>query len=188
MPDGYDLRPLEAGDAAALAEAHTRNREHLGPWEPRRPPGWGTEEGMAAVVRSQLTAVENGYAESWVLWHGADVVGRGNLQNIVRGAMQGGTLGYWVDGGHLRRGLASAVVAFLVERGVAIALHRIEAGTIVENTPSQGVLVRNGFEQYGLVPRFLHIDGEWRDHLLFQRILHDGPPRGPAAPTRFPPP
>lgn len=28
------LRPLEHSDAAALAAAYRRNREHLAPWEP----------------------------------------------------------------------------------------------------------------------------------------------------------
>jgi ribosomal-protein-alanine N-acetyltransferase len=27
-----------------------------------------------------------------------------------------------------------------------------------------------------MAPRYLHIDGQWRDHRMFQRILHDGPP------------
>jgi ribosomal-protein-alanine N-acetyltransferase len=37
------------------------------------------------------------------------------------------------------------------------------------------VLGRCGFEAYGMAPKFLFIDGEWRDHRLFQRILHDDP-------------
>lgn len=27
-----------------------------------------------------------------------------------------------------------------------------------------------------MAPRYLHIGGEWRDHRLFQRILHDDDP------------
>ena len=188
MPEGYELRPLGEADAAALAAAHVRNLDHMARWESRRPADWGTASAMAEVVRGQLTATERGYFDGWVLWHhgehGSDAVGRANLQNIVRGSMQGGTAGYWVDVGHLRKGLASAMLGFLVERGRELGLHRIEAGTMVENLPSQGVLRKHGFEQYALVPQFLYIDDAWRDHLLFQRILHDGPPRGPAAPTQ----
>ena len=53
-------------------------------------------------------------------------------------------------------------------------LHRLEAGTLVDNVASQRVLRRNGFEQFGLAPRYLHINGEWRDHVLFQRLNEDG--------------
>lgn len=52
----------------------------------------------------------------------------------------------------------------------------MEAGTLVDNLASQRVLTKAGFERFGLAPRYLHIDGAWRDHRLFQRLLHDQPP------------
>jgi ribosomal-protein-alanine N-acetyltransferase len=48
-------------------------------------------------------------------------------------------------------------------------LHRLQAATLVDNHGSQRVLEKNGFEQIGLAPRYLHISGAWRDHILFQR-------------------
>lgn len=57
-----------------------------------------------------------------------------------------------------------------------LGLHRVEAGTLVDNTASQRVLAKAGFEQYGTAPKYLHINGAWRDHRLFQRLLHDDPP------------
>jgi len=54
-------------------------------------------------------------------------------------------------------------------------LHRVEAGTLLHNTASQRVLERCGFEYYGTAPRYLFIRGAWRDHRLYQRILHDKP-------------
>ncbi|MER6104301.1 GNAT family protein [Streptomyces sp. NPDC001832] len=53
-----------------------------------------------------------------------------------------------------------------------------EQGQRPDNVASQRVLAKCGFEQYGMAPRYLHINGEWRDHRLFQRILHDGPLTG----------
>ena len=38
---------------------------------------------------------------------------------------------------------------------------------------SQRVLEKNGFERIGLARRFLRIDDEWRDFLLFQRLADD---------------
>lgn len=65
-------------------------------------------------------------------------------------------------------------------------LHRLEAGTLVDNKASQRVLTKCGFAEIGLAPGFLHIDGAWRDHVLFQRLCTTGRPRtspsNPASP------
>lgn len=51
-----------------------------------------------------------------------------------------------------------------------LGLHRIQAGTLVDNLRSQRVLERNGFVRFGLAPRYLHIGGTWQDHVLYQVI------------------
>ena len=69
------------------------------------------------------------------------------------------------------RGLATTAVHEMVHRAFDdLGFHRLEAGTLVDNERSQRVLERNGFQRYGLAPKLLFIDGEWRDHVLFQRI------------------
>jgi ribosomal-protein-alanine N-acetyltransferase len=103
------------------------------------------------------------------------VVGRINLTNIVRGVLASGSLGYWVDHAHLRRGLASALVDHACTRALEMGLHRVDASTLLHNVASQRVLLDNGFEQYGMAPKYLFIAGEWQDHNLYQRILHDRP-------------
>jgi [ribosomal protein S5]-alanine N-acetyltransferase len=178
LPEGYDARPLGLDDAAALAAAYTRSRAHLKRWEPVRPPEFFTAEGQQKVVRGRLDLVERGLYDCWVLWRGGDVVGAATLQNIVRGAMQGADVGYWVDVGHLRRGLATGAVRLLVERARELGLHRLGGATMVENTASQAVLRRCGFERYGVIPAFLFLDGGWRDHAVFNLVLGDGPPAG----------
>lgn len=178
LPDGYALRPLSPDDPGALAAAADRNREHLRPWEPSRPESFFTEDGQRDFVEGRLRQVGLGLYDCWVLWHGAEAVGAANLQNIVRGAMLGADLGYWVDHAHLRRGLGVAVVEHLVQRGRDLGLHRLGASTMVANVPSQSVLLRCGFEEVGRIPAFLYLDGDWRDSILFNLVLHDGPPRG----------
>ncbi len=175
LPDGYALRPLAIHDAAALAAAALRNREHLRPWEPPRPESFFTATGQREVVGARLRQVELGLYDCSLLWHGGEVVGAANLQNIVRGAMHGADVGYWVDHRHLRRGLAVALLEHLVQRAQALGLHRLGASTMVANVPSQGVLRRCGFEECGRIPQFLFLDGAWRDSLLFNLVLHDDP-------------
>lgn len=177
LPDGYALRALSPDDATALAEAYVRNQDHLKRWEPRRPDEFFTAAGQREAITGRLEQVELGLYDCWVLWHGTEAVGTANLQNIVRGAMQGADVGYWVDSGHVRKGLATAALEHLVQRARDLGLHRVGASTRVDNRRSQGVLLRCGFEQYGLIPQFLYLDGAWRDSVLFNLVLHDGPPR-----------
>ena len=54
-----------------------------------------------------------------------------------------------------------------------LGLHRLEAGTRIDNVASQRVLEKNLFTRIGVAPRWLHIGGEWRDHVLFQRTAED---------------
>ncbi len=175
MPRGYRIRALRADDAPALAEAYRRNAEHLARWDPRRSASFFTDEGQAAVVAEHLEAVAGGRMAAWVLTRDGLLVGRVNLNNIVRGALCGGALGYWVDADHQGIGLASAAVRFACDAARARGLHRVEAGTLVHNLASQRVLRKCGFERYGLAPAYLCIDGAWQDHVLYQRILHDDP-------------
>ena len=98
-----------------------------------------------------------------------------NVSNIVMRAFCSGNLGYWIDEGHLRLGLATCAVQYACDAARDAGLHRLEAGTLLHNVASQRVLARCGFERIGVAPRYLFIDGAWQDHLLHQRILHDGP-------------
>lgn len=50
---------------------------------------------------------------------------------------------------------------------------RLEASSLVHNAGSQRVLVKAGFRQIGMAPRYLEIAGEWQDHNLYQIVLHD---------------
>ena len=175
VPRGYQIRELEVGDAPALARAYRRNWEHLAPWEPARDASFFTEPGQVTAMAGQLAAARQGLMVPWVVTRGRDIVGRLNLNNIVQGVLRSGALGYWVDAEHLRRGLATGMVEFACEQSLARGLHRVEAGTLVHNVASQRVLERCRFVYYGTAPSYLFIGGSWRDHRLFQRILHDRP-------------
>ncbi len=175
LPAGYDVRPLRMDDAAGLAAAYVRNREHLAPWEPVRPDSFFTVEGQRAAVAAQLELEASLRGAAWVLTSGADVVGRVNLNNVVLGVFRSASLGYWVDRDHQGRGLATAAVRHAVEGAGARRLHRVEAGTLLHNTASQKVLLRAGFEHFGTARGYLFIAGAWQDHHLYQRILHDHP-------------
>ncbi|WP_330458740.1 GNAT family N-acetyltransferase [Streptomyces sp. NBC_00820] len=175
---GVTLRTLARSDAPALAAAYAENREHLRPWDPVRPESFYTAEGQAERIEGLLRQFAGGTLVPW-LFEASDgrIAGAINLTDIVRGPFCSSSLGYWVAADQQNRGLASAAV----ERVCAIArdtlgLHRVQASTRVDNAGSQRVLEKCGFEPIGLAPNYLHINGEWRDSRLFQRVLHDNAP------------
>ena len=45
-----------------------------------------------------------------------------------------------------------------------LRLHRVQAGTLVDNLRSQRVLTKSGFVRFGLAEGYLKIAGRWRDH------------------------
>jgi [ribosomal protein S5]-alanine N-acetyltransferase len=109
-----------------------------------------------------------------IVGESGEVAGRINLNNIVRGAFQSGSLGYWVSSAQNGRGLATAAVREMVQLAFGeLRLHRVEAGTLLHNVRSQRVLERNGFVRYGMAPQYIKIAGRWQDHALFQ-LLNPG--------------
>lgn len=178
LADGVRIRPLAPGDTSSLLDAYVRNRAYLLPFEPDRDEEFYTLDGQARRLSDQLSAQEAGALSGWVLLDGERVVGTVTLSHIVRGPLSSANLGYWIDQEYGGRGLASAAAEFAcayAEEG--LRLHRVEAGTLLDNLGSQRVLAKCGFSVIGDAAQFLHIAGAWRDHRLFQRILHDGPPR-----------
>ena len=57
-----------------------------------------------------------------------------------------------------------AVTDFAFE---SLSLHRLEINIRQENAPSIKVAEKAGYLLEGRRNRYLHIDGQWRDHLCF---------------------
>jgi [ribosomal protein S5]-alanine N-acetyltransferase len=176
---GIVLRPTTMTDAAALCDAHIRNRDHLRRWDPRRPEHFFTVDGQRDRLQGFLEARDGGRAMPWVLTDIADggrIAGVVNVTSIVRGPFLSAALGYWVDVDQAGRGIASAAVEAVCQiADEVLGLHRLQADTLLDNDASQRVLAKCGFEQVGTAPDYLFIDGRWQDLKLFQRILNKRP-------------
>lgn len=166
------IRLVQPTDADALADLQTRNREFLAPWDPLRPDEYFTVAGQRSDIETALARHRVGEAVPFVvLDDDGEVAGRLTLSAIVRGAFQSCSMGYWLSQDRTGRGYATQAVDAAVTLAFGeLALHRIQAGTLVSNTASQNVLLRAGFERFGLAPRYLRIAGRWQDHILFQRL------------------
>jgi ribosomal-protein-alanine N-acetyltransferase len=163
---GSRIRELTVADARELAALYAANRDFLAPFEPERGDGWFT----AAGQRDRLSRPIAGWR--FAIVDGGAIAGSITVSDVVRGAFDSAHVGYWVARERNGRGLASQAVAAVVELAFGKGrLHRLQAGTLVDNLASQRVLEKNGFERIGLARRYLHIGGAWRDHILFQRTV-----------------
>jgi [ribosomal protein S5]-alanine N-acetyltransferase len=102
------------------------------------------------------------------------IVGVINLSEIVRGFFQSAYMGYYAIAGMNGRGLMGEAVGLVVAHAFEeLALHRIEANVQPGNAASKALVKRLGFRQEGYSPRYLKIDGEWRDHERWAILSED---------------
>lgn len=183
------LRRWVGSDVPALAAAIERNDRHLRPWMP-----WMADEPMAEAQRRELV-------ERWErTWRaGGDVV----LGVFLDGEVIGGTglhrrrgphgleIGYWIDAGHTRHGLATEVAGTLTE-----AAFEVPGITFVEihhdrgNVASAGVPRRLGYRYLGERPDKVDapaeegVDCAWRMDVASWRGRWGAPAPDPMAGRR----
>jgi [ribosomal protein S5]-alanine N-acetyltransferase len=172
------LKSSRGVSAAALADFYHRNAEHFARWDPPAPPGFFTPRLQADRLKQANDAFAAGVGYRYWLIASSDakaVIGSVHFSNVVRGAFHSCTLGYAIDAAFEGRGLMyEALVAGIGEMfSRRVRLHRVQAGVRPENIRSLALMERLSFEAIGLARRYLLIDGDWRDHQLFQRIDPD---------------
>ena len=165
-------RLVSYDDATPFARLLTVNRDYLAPWSPLQSERYYTADGQREILARDLAGYERGgMLPLAILDADGAVCGRINLNSVVRGAFQGASVGYWVSESRIGRGLATAAVADVIDIGFReLGLHRLEAATLLHNTPSQRVLTRNGFRPFAVAESYLRIAGRWQDHILFQLL------------------
>ena len=169
------LRPLRLRDRNQWDEVRAINRDWLSPWEATRPlvPGEDSETDLPSYFQMVTSHNREGRAERSLtlsIWYKGSMVGQITLGGIVMGALRGAHIGYWIDHRFSNLGIMTQSVVMLTEYGFQdLDLHRIEINLRPENTASRRVAEKAGYYLEGERPRFLHIDGQWRDHLSFVR-------------------
>lgn len=148
-----------------------RNRRWLEEWEPTSLTPWWQRSSAAswrALTRSLKHGADAGAALPFVVEYGGRLVGQMNVSNVVRGALQSATVGYWIDEAVAGRGITPTALALAIDHSFGpVGLHRIEVDIRPENGPSRRVVEKLGLRQEGYYQRFLSINGAWRDHLAF---------------------
>ncbi|WP_199580114.1 GNAT family N-acetyltransferase [Blastococcus sp. TBT05-19] len=174
-----ELHPLRRRDAAEWSRLRVANESWLSPWEPTAPVPWVPRHAPAAYRAMRRTVARRarlGTSLPFAVRVDGRLAGQVTVDNIVRGALRTGYLGYWIDRSVAGRGIASLAVALVCDHAFGpVGLHRLQADIRPENLPSQRLVERLGFQREGLLRRYLDIDGDWRDHLAYALLAEDLP-------------
>jgi ribosomal-protein-alanine N-acetyltransferase len=170
------LRLPAHADYKPWADLRVGSAEHLIPWEPLRAPDHLSRRAFTNRVYWAARAEAQGTALPLVLIRRSDaaLLGAITLDNIRRGPVQAGTLGYWIGAPYARQGYMREAIQALVHHAFQVMdLSRVEAACLPENAASRGVLENCGFKYEGVAQSYLQINGRWRNHVLYANLRFD---------------
>jgi ribosomal-protein-alanine N-acetyltransferase len=178
LADGpVKLRSYHRRDGKVWAAVRRANEGWLAPWEPTPPGPWyelNSPGSFHYVLRELRRSARLGEAMPFAVCYRDQLVGQLSIGNIVRRAFCSGFAGYWVDSRVAGHGIIPTALALAVDHAFASGgLHRIEVNIRPENTPSRRVVEKLGFREEAYHPRYLHIDGAWRDHIGYALTVED---------------
>ena len=166
------MRPLAANDFREWSEVRRRNHDWLTVWEPSRQPHHADpvldRGAFTSRCRQRDRDRASGTAYQFGLFVDQHVAGEVNINNVVRGAMQSATIGYWIDQAHAGQGyVAEAVVVVLQFAFEQLGLHRVEICIVPRNERSRRIVEKLKIRDEGVALRYLEINGVWEDHVRY---------------------
>ncbi len=163
------LKTADLSFADMLVAYFERNQSFLKAFEPKRDAHFYTLEHQEAQLQRDLTDIIERTGVRFYIFLQSDpdtIIGSVGLSNIVWGNFLSCFFGYRLDEALQGRGYmtqaVNAVVAFAFD---TLKLHRIEANIMPRNAASRRVLDKCGFQEEGLSPRYIQINGVWEDHV-----------------------
>lgn len=167
------LRPVRVRDSKALERLLLDNRSWLLKWEATSPNGVNSFD-IRAGIRNLLAHARGGHGLPFVVEYDGKIAGQLNVSSVSYGSLSSATLGYWVAEEFAGRGITPTAVALATDYCFSrLGLHRMEICIRPENSPSLRVVQKLGFRYEGLRRRYIHIDGDWRDHYTFALVSEE---------------
>lgn len=169
------IRLVRQRDARVLQSELLGNRGWLRPWEATNPDGPVSFD-MKLAIRRLLQQYRDGGGVPLVMEYEGEIAGQLNVWGVSRGSLSSATIGYWVSERFAGRGITPTSVALATDLCFhELRLHRMEICIRPENHASLRVVEKLGFRYEGLRRRYIHIDGDWRDHYCFALVREEVP-------------
>ena len=172
------LRPLVATDFEAWSEVRLRNGEWLTKWEPMplitSPDPAKSRDAFTHRCAARDRERQSGNAYCLGLFVNNVFAGEVNLNSVMRGAMQSGTIGYWIDEAKAGNSYVSEAVLVLMKFAFEeLRLHRMEVCIVPRNANSRRVVEKLQLREEGVAERFLEINGVWEDHVRYGLTIEE---------------
>ncbi len=169
------IRAIRVRDARRLERELLDNRRWLRQWEATNPHG-AMNFDVRASIRSLLVNARAGLGLPFVIEYDGELAGQLNVSSIAWGSVSSATIGYWVAERFAGKSLTPTAVALATDYCFfQLGLHRMEICIRPENEPSLRVVEKLGFRYEGLRRRYIHINGDWRDHFCFALTVDELP-------------
>lgn len=169
------IRPIRLRDARILEQELMANRAWLRTWEATNPHGPIGFDSRASI-RSLLSNWRSGFGVPFAVEYEGEFAGQLNVSGLSYGSLSSASIGYWVAERFAGRNVTPTAVALATDHCLfTIGLHRMEICIRPENAPSLRVVEKLGFRYEGLRRRFIHINGDWRDHFCFALTAEELP-------------
>ena len=135
---------------------------------PHQPDAEENREVFAARCTARERERHAGTQYSFGIFVDGAFAGEINLNNVIRGAMQSATIGYWIDRARAGNSYMSEAVVVLADFAFEeLNLHRLEICIIPRNMNSRRVMEKLHIREEGVAKRFLEINGNWEDHVRY---------------------
>ena len=155
-----------------LLDYYKRNKEHLKDYEPTRDNSFYTYEAQKELIIESYKNLMSGTGIDLGIYKADKLIGKIKISNIVYGVFKSGIVGYSIDEEYQGKGyMQEALKVVLKYAEEELELHRLEASVLTDNIKSKSVLLKCGFKEIGVNEKYLFINGAWRDHITFYKIL-----------------
>lgn len=169
------LRIAKMRDSKPLEKLILENRAWLRPWEATNP-GAPNSFDVRSQLRGLIRQLDDESGMPFIIEVQGVVQGQLNVANILYGSVSSAVIGYWVSPEVAGRGVAPTSVALVTDYLMnQVGLHRVEIDVRPENTASLRVIEKLGFRYEGIKQRYIHINGDWRDHYIFALTAEEVP-------------
>jgi ribosomal-protein-alanine N-acetyltransferase len=169
------IRPIRLRDTRSLERELVDNRGWLRKWEATNPHGPLSFD-VRGSIRSLQANARAGLGLPYVIEYNGELAGQLNVSSISYGSLSSATIGYWVGERFAGHNVTPTAVALATDHCFfGLGLHRMEICIRPENAPSLRVVEKLGFRYEGLRRRYIHINGDWRDHFCFALTVDELP-------------
>jgi ribosomal-protein-alanine N-acetyltransferase len=173
--DAVTIRPIRLRDWRVLESELADNRAWLRKWEATNPLGPVGFDARGSI-KGLLTSARAGTGIPFAIEYDGEFAGQLNVSGVSYGSLSSASIGYWVAERFAGRDVTPTAVALATDHCFfSVGLHRMEICIRPENAASLRVVEKLGFRYEGLRRRYIHINGDWRDHFCFALTVEELP-------------